>query len=484
MTSGLSASGARIRGDDYQHLFTWLQALKMIGARSDITKIGIEDPTARNADDVTLYTGDVRCECYQIKSSVDASKTAGKEWFMKQSESGGLSMVQGFYRLWTNEQSGHKPTITLVTNRLPTPTDPLMRMLDGRDCTVARGLRHAGPKSQALTVRQDLARHLGVTEERVVEFFQDVRFMLGRSNDDLTSLAKDHMSAIGLRHDEDAVTRGVEIVRGWVTGGKRVITVAEMRREVESLKQPGNSPTASVLVQAIGRDPVPETATITLDWADLFPGNEPRVRCQPLDPAMWNGRFRPELQRAALDLRAQGHAYVLVKGYMRLPTWFVAGVELCETAGFQVSSFQGQEEWSSTGGLTNVVAEHTTTAVGIGQDLAVSVALATDPSEDVLTYLHERQISAGKYVCIRPKGGVCDRVIRNASEARGWAYEIRSSVRCFVQEYKSNKIHLFLAGPHGVVLLLGHLWNRMPSTYLYEDLGSGRGYSPSYFIPG
>ena len=30
MTTGLSASGARIRGDDYQHLFAWVQVLRAI----------------------------------------------------------------------------------------------------------------------------------------------------------------------------------------------------------------------------------------------------------------------------------------------------------------------------------------------------------------------------------------------------------------------------------------------------------------------
>lgn len=484
MTSGLSASGARIRGDDYQHLFTWLQVLRAIGAGSGITKIGIEDPAAGNADDITLYMGDGGRECYQIKSAVDARKTVGKEWLTKQSKSGGPSMIQGFYRLWANERSEHKPKITLVTNRLPTSADPLLSMIDGSDCTVARGLRQARPKSQAGIVRRDLAKHLEVTEKEVVQFFQDLRFMLGRSNVDLIQLVREHMFVTGLRHDEDAVIRGVGIVRGWVTGGKRTITRAELWRDVEPLKQFGNTPTASVLVQAIDCDPVPEAATIALDWVGLFPENEPRVRRQPIDPAMWNDLFRPELRRAVRNLRAQGHTHILVKGYMRLPTWFVAGVELCKTAGFQVASFQDQEVWSSTGELSSITVEHTITAVSIGQDLAVGISLAVDLSEDVLMYIHKQQISVGKYAHIYPAGGAGSQAIGNASEARGGAYKIRNLVRCLVQEYRPDKIHLFLAGPHGVMLLLGHWWDRMPPTQIYEDLGPNRGYSPSYLIPG
>ena len=49
--------------------------------------------------------------------------------------------------------------------------------------------------------------------------------------------------------------------------------------------------------------------------------------------------------------------------------------------------------------------------------------------------------------------------------------------------YRPKRIHLFLAGPQGAILLLGHLWDRMPPTQLYEDLGPSKGYSPSYLIP-
>ena len=89
----------------------------------------------------------------------------------------------------------------------------------------------------------------------------------------------------------------------------------------------------------------------------------------------------------------------------------------------------------------------------------------------------------GEYVCLRPVGGTNNQAIRNATDARRWAYEVRDSIRRLVQEYRPSRIHLFLAGPHGAMLLLGHLWDRMPVTQLYEDLGPTDGYGPSYLIP-
>ncbi len=484
MTTGLSASGARIRGDDYQHLFSWVQVIRAINAGSGITKIGIEDPKAGNADDVTVYMEDGGYECYQLKSSADASQAAGMEWLTKPSRVGGPSIIQGFHKLWIGNQSGHKPKITLVTNRLPQAADPLLGMIDGRDRTVARRLQYAKPRSKEGNVRRMLAEHLMVDEEEAVLFFHDIRFMLGKTEEDLTLLVRPLMAAVGLRNDEDAVSRGMGIVRGWVTEGKREITVAKLRLAVEPLKQSGDSPTASILVQAIDRDPMPENATIVLDWVDSFPGNEPRVRRLLSNPALWNDRFRSELRGAAQKLRSQGHAHVLVRGYMRLPTWFAVGIELSKTAGFQVSSFQGQTVWSSVGELSDVAIKQDATTLGFGKDLAVGIALAVDPSTDVLAYIHDKQINVGEYVCIRPANGASNHAIGDAADARGWAYETRDSIRRLVQKYRPDQMHLFLAGPQGAILLLGHLWDRMPRAQIYEDLGSTKGYAPSYLIPG
>ena len=392
-------------------------------------------------------------------------------------------MLKRFHSLWSDAQKGCKPKLFLITNRLATAGDPIMRMRDGRDGTIARRLALAGPKSCAGVARKRLAEHLQVCEKDVLLFLENLCFKLGKTNDDWIAMAMPYMFAAGLRHDESAVNLGIEIVRGWVTGGIRKLAVDELHREVEPLNRPDELPAASLLVQAIDQDPMPEAATIDLDWTSLFPGSEPRVRRLPSDQALWNDRFRPEVQKAAQTLRAQGHTNVLVRGYMRLPTWFAVGVVLGKTAGFQVASFQGQTPWSSEGILSEIAIEHIATNLGVGDGLAIGIALAFDLSTDVLTYLHEKQINVGDYVCLRPVRGANNQAIRNAAEARQWAYEVRDLTRHLVQEYRPNRIHLFLAGPHAAILLLGHLWDRIPTTQLYEDLGSTEGYSQSYLIP-
>ena len=482
MATGLSPSSARIRGDDYQHLFTWVQVAKAIQEGSDVTSIGIEDPDAENADDFTIYKRDGKREYYQVKSSVDGRNTMGQEWLTKSSGSGGSSALQRFYKLWANEPDGNKPTITLVTNRLPAPADPLLSRRDGRDCTVARALESADMKSGLGGICKKLAEHLGVTKMETVEFFRNLRFVLGAADEYWMEMAASHMLAGGLLHDKGSIMQGVEIVRSWVTAGKRRIDADELLRAVEPLKRPDGLPSATILVQEIDRDPAPDNAVVVLDWVDSFPGSEPRVRRRPSESTLWNEQFRPQLKQAVRCLR--GHTRVLVRGHMRLPTWFALGVELGKTAGFQVASLQHDAAWSSEGSPSDVPIEHAVKTLGSGRDLAVGISLASDLSQDALEYLDGRRNDVGKYAHVFPLDGANNTAVGSAAEARGWAYGIRNLVRSLVREHRPDNMHLFLATPHGVALLLGHLWDRMPPTQTYVDLGTFGGYAPSYLIPG
>lgn len=42
-------------------------------------------------------------------------------------------------------------------------------------------------------------------------------------------------------------------------------------------------------------------------------------------------------------------------------------------------------------------------------------------------------------------------------------------------------VHLFLAGPMGLSLLLGHRWNHVAPTIVYEDLAA-LGYQPAFTV--
>jgi hypothetical protein len=123
------------------------------------------------------------------------------------------------------------------------------------------------------------------------------------------------------------------------------------------------------------------------------------------------------------------------------------------------------------------------TALGDGPDLAVAVGVATDPTTAVVEYLRSQQTPVGELVTIQPAAGADDQAVTNAGQAVAYAQQIRDRVRQELdRQPTAERIHLFLAGPGGLALLLGHRWNRMRPTVVYEHLGPGRGYTPAFTV--
>jgi hypothetical protein len=244
-------------------------------------------------------------------------------------------------------------------------------------------------------------------------------------------------------------------------------------------------PRAVLVIQALDHEPVTGDATVVLDWVDYFSGEEPRTRRGVRQPGNWDSVLRPQMQEAARAIRVAGYCHVLVRGQMRLPCWFAAGAHLSEVAGFQVTSMQLGTLWSSAD--TDPVLDeppivlHDTVA-GTGPDLAIGMAVAMDPTPDVRAYLAAVP-SVGRYVALSLAPGPGRRMITSSAHATAATVGIRDLVRQLARDHGAQRLHLFLAVPHGLALLLGHLWDRMPPTLLYEDLGAGNAYQPAFLIP-
>jgi len=486
MNSLLSRSGARIRGDEYQHLASWIQAVLASMPNSGVSKLGIEDPETGNADDVTVYRNDGTHEFFQAKSMVDGQKKVNIDWLMAPSPSGGPSIIQGFFAVWRKyHSSGDHIKIVLLTNALVHADDSFILLRDGKDGTVSRRLESAGKRPAIRKLIDTLIAHLSTTKEELLEFLAHVSFRVGKLYEELRQEARITMYAAGLRHDEEAITQGEAIVRTWITDGIRLVPRSKLMKKIEPLRRPNELPKASLLVQAIDRDLLSETATVSLDWLEFFNGEEPRTRRVLKDNSLWNTKLRPGIRQAVTLLRSQGASRVLVRGYMRLPTWFTVGTELARTAGFgEVVAFQGTTPWSSEGDLADCPVKVTRRdEIGEGSALAIGIAASMDPSEDVLEFLRGHPNSASRYLCIAPECGISNTAFQSDNQVRQWAYNVRDEVRRIARQHNPTVLHIFLAVPHGAALLLGHFWDRMPPTQLYEDGGATGQYIPSFFIP-
>jgi SMODS-associated and fused to various effectors sensor domain len=60
--------------------------------------------------------------------------------------------------------------------------------------------------------------------------------------------------------------------------------------------------------------------------------------------------------------------------------------------------------------------------------------------------------------------------------AAGWARAARDQARNAARLAGARHIHLFIAAPQGIALMLGHHWNITPPTTVYE-------YTPPDYAP-
>lgn len=484
-TTRASASGARIQGDDYQHLYGWWQALRLLTPGTDVTQIEVEALSAGNVDDVVVRRTSGPDEYTQVKYSVDASNPVSSDWFTTRGTgAGSKSPLERFIASWRHLKSkGTQPDLLLFTNRVLDPTDPVLKLRSGTTGTLGQRLATEGPRSSAKRALKQWVKHTGVTESELLELL----CRLGLKTDqgpwsDLVNVAADRMGYAGLRTSDMDVEIGIAVIRAMVKSGKRTLNRDELRAEIERRGLGADNSYSTLVVEAIDRAPWTDAGQVRLDWVDLFTGDEPRARRQLRDPKNWNRRLRPDLVAAAKALKATGNDRVMIRGYMRLAPWFMCGVELPDTRQHQVACKQKGQLWSSEIAPAAFKLAETVVDLSQGPDLAVGLSVTNAITADVVSYCKQVNLPTARYVDLSPQGGVGPLSLPDAAAAVGWAHAAREGVRAAVRDSGARRVHLFMSAPAGAALLLGHIWNRVGTTVVYEDLNPG--YVSTFEIPG
>lgn len=484
-TTMTSASGARIQGDDYQHLYAWWQALRLLTSRTDVTQVEVEALSAGNVDDVVVRRTSGPDEYTQVKYSVDASRPVSSQWFTTRGlGAGSKSPLERFVASWhLLKSNGTAPALLLFTNRVLDPTDPILRLRSGSTGTLGQRLAAEGPRSAARKALAEWVKHTGVSELELMGLL----LRLGLKTDqgswsDLVNVASDRMGYAGLRNADTDVEIGVAVIRAMVKSGKRTLNRDELRAEVERRGLCGDASYSTLVVEAIDHAPWPDAGQVRLDWVDLFAGDEPRARRQLRDPGHWNGRLRPDLISAAKSLKATGNDRVMVRGYMRLAVWFMCGVELPDTRQYQVACNQRGQLWSSDIAPTAFELAQKVVDLSQGPDLAVGLSVTNAITADVVAYCKQVNLPAARYVDFSPREGVGPLSLADPAAAVGWAHAAREGIRAAVRDSGARRVHLFMSAPAGAALLLGHIWNRIGTTVVYEDLSPD--YVSTFEIPG
>lgn len=470
-----SASGARQGGDDYQHLVAWTRILFALREPETLVEVGLETPGAGNVDDVTITYSDRRSEFSQVKYSVDASSPINLDYLMSTSETK-TSILAKFHAAWTKFRAdGSVPRMQLITNKLPDSADKVIIGVDNRTGLITDALVGRGKDLKRV------AEHLNVDEDEAIELFGDLEFHIGKPYGDHMAMASVLMEGRGLRCDDSAVRQGIDLIRQYVLGGSRIIDTDTLRADFDALSLNVGPPTPALAVQAIGWDPTVEEADEVLDWVDLFDGDTPRARRRPNDPDAYTNVMQPQLDAAADRLLGTGATTVRVRGYMRLPAWFAVGAAVPKVRQVDLEIRQGPAIWSTAASPdAAVLLDEQRADLGNGTDLAVVLAITNDPTGDVVGYLTSKRLPVGPVVSFSLDGGASDTAVDGDAHAVAITQALISAARAAATETGATHLHLFVAAPGGLVAMLGHRWNRIAPTTIYEDTAPG--YLPSFQV--
>lgn len=476
-----SSSGVRLAGDDFQHVFTWLKAMRCLVRGSNVERVEFEVREAGNVDDVVVHHTDRPPTYHQIKFVVDQRQPLTHEWFMEPPRPNAATPLKRFYDSFIKLGGPDAPPdMVLYTNRGIAPSDPLMRFIAGLDDRLVPRAFAPGPGTDTGQARAAWAAHLGIEEAALQAMLASLRIQAGEASlRTLQERCQDTMGMLGLRSDEAAIMVAIGAVRTLIQEGRRSLDRASVDELIKGLGLPAAPPRATLLIQCLEREAWPDSSTAAVDWVDLFVGDEPRARRQLIDPDDWEGRLRPELRAAVAQVHAQRFDRVLVTGTYRLSIATLAGAEMPRVAGFHVARRQGPgDEWSSDGAHAAVSLERVSRDLGDGEEVAVALAIAADLADDVEAFCGDALPSIGELVVLSVEGGPGRHAIPDADTARGVAEALVNELRTAGR--RAPLLHLFQAAPSGLSLLLGHAWNRITETQLYDDLNSPARYTPTF----
>lgn len=478
-----SRSGVRRFGDRYQDLIAWTAAMRVLHPSNDYKQLEIEVNGVGNIDDVVLRSTSGRHHYSQVKWTTNPTRMIDNTYLTKQDTPKSKSLLQKFFNSWKKLVSvGAPPIMELVTNRVLDPNDPLLGLVDGRTDLLNPAARASASGSDASVRLGEWADHLGCSRDEVLDMLDTLLFKPGLSVNGERDRAQSLMLANGLLGDSDALTRGVSIVTDWVLEGRREITFEDITEEVDRMRLRSDDPRAVLLIQAINRDPNPGDATVALDWVDLYEGDSPPTRRRPRDPASWTVMSN-DIDDAVARLSAQGLHNVVIRGAMRQATFFTVGARLAQVTGTNIAYVQQGTPWASDFPRVSVPEpQRSVIALEAGNDLAVAVGMAVDPTPAVAAFAEAASLPVRSLLVLMPAEGAHDQSVAGPGQAVAYAQSLRNAVRAQLESAPANRVHLFLAGPGGLALLLGHRWNRVAPTTVYEDLGPGRGYIAAFTV--
>jgi SMODS-associated and fused to various effectors sensor domain len=487
----LPARAATLLGDDYQHIIGLYQALKVVDD-PELDTVHIEDAAGGAFDDVVVRpTGAAASagrpmRCIQVKAGVYNNVVIDNKWLTAKKTAKGKSPLQHFHATWCALVAAGEPfEMEMYTNKNYDHDDLLLRLLNSESRKIPREkLDGLAPAGRAAGQLAEWAEHLKISAEEAKSFLTAVTFRHGEEEGSWAERCSHLMRLAGLRGDAEAVDAAHKVVRNWVRTG---VGPRNANQILDDLAAHGLLARGGELLLTIsGIDTVntPYRPNASVDFVDLYADTDPFSRRQLDDPSDWVANVARQLETAKSDLLRFDVRRVRLVAAMRLPMYFAVGRVFSRVGNWVLVTEQRGQDWATdVDPQAAEVDAQFHDLPGEIADLAVTISLSLDPAPDVIEHVGAAGLPISRLLRLSTPDGPAQDSVSGPPWAASWVRSAREQIRTAAREMHAQHVHLFISAPAGLAMFLGHDWNLMPTTTVYEHLGFD-GYTPTITLRG
>ena len=487
-------SSARIKGDDYQFLFTWLKVIELLKKNTNVQMVRIEDPDATFVDDVTVFYKDgSNPSFYQVKYHVDQRSLYTLKLLMEKA-GGKKSLLDKFYLTYKEHVAanpGMAAKLHLVSNWAIDPNDKFLATIENEQSKFAETIRSADSGSDIGKALKAIKDDLKIDDNELFEFLFSMFFFTGREcTDEFKTRIQERMESLGLKSDENALIVAVQIVRDWVKN-KCVdvdFNVLEGMLRKHDLFAPADGPkSATVYLTSVKTHQFDLPPDYHIDLKDFYADRGMIKGHELLEGYGYNTTLLPQIWAAQRQVNDETQATLIrARGFARLSVWFAFGHTFSKVSGYTIEVNQNDLLWrtdekaspdfklvSENGSGESYGSNTGTVAVG----LSVTGKIGTDVRDHIT-----KVGGIDSLLLLRPESGVGSGALKNSGDVVALTEQFKELAQAFVKANKAKKLLLFYYGPMSGACFIGHQLNSICKQVQIMENIPGEGYIESFLI--
>lgn len=472
-------SKTRLDGDDYQHLYSWYELIRLLEKDSPYDHGYVEHNGAGAADDVTLHPreGGAASRYVQVKYHVDFRKGYGFGTFLETPKPSERGLLRKLFDSWKKLKEVGPSEIWLVSNWAC--DDELGSVVCGNNWSLLQQFFDSGERSKLGKSRKAWKEALEASDEEFGDFIGSLRlrFSFG-SHTDLEERCDDRMGFLGMKRGPGPRAHAIAAVRGWIKEGgekKRIsrATIEDAIARFDLAAPNTNAPIVSLFVHGWAKRAFDVWPTFELDWTSYF---DRRERTIP-DRNGWM-LLESELHGVKEKLSSiQNGTFIDFRGKVPLSCGVLLGATFPAVGGYTFRTEQpsGNEIalWDSNDSPSLIEFDIKYEDGGSGDNVLVFLAITGDGRDDALAFYGKGQPQFSKVVYAEPNSGVGPRALSSAADAVALAVSGKNVLRQARSVAKAKTLHLVVFGPLSFALFLGQQLNSLGTVVTYERDSDG-----------